>query len=370
MSDKDYYKILGVLKDASKDEIKKAYRALAHKHHPDKGGEEKKFKEINEAYQVLGDDQKRAQYDQFGSAAFDGAGAGGPQGGYGPFGFNFSGFNNATDDGRFGFDGFEDIFESFFGGGGGAAAGQGRKSKRGSDIMIEAELSFEEAALGTKRSVNLYSFKECPKCSGSGVEQGSKLVKCKACNGKGKTEKLRKTMFGTIAQYVVCETCSGTGEVPEKVCSECSGEGRKKETRTEEIKIPAGIENGHTIKFDGRGNAGPRGSSAGDLYVKVKVADHKLFERRGSDIYYDREISFTQAVLGDKIDIPTLYGDLKLQIPSGTPSGRLLKISGKGAGKLHGVGHGDMYVRILIKTPKSVSKKAKKLLEELKEEGL
>jgi len=368
MANKDYYSILGVSKNASKDDIKKAYRNLAHKHHPDKGGDAQKFKELNEAYQILGDENKKAQYDRFGTSFNDNS-SGYSQGG-GPFGFDFSqGFSESYDSDNYGFDGFEDIFESFFGGQRGA--GSESHKKKGSDIILQADISFEEAALGVKKEFSVFLFDRCVKCSGTGAEEKSKMVKCKNCGGRGKTEKTHRIFpFGTIQRTSRCDACSGKGEIPEKVCPDCHGEGRKKEKRTMPIDIPAGIDNGQTIKIDGKGEAGLKNSPSGDLYLKIKVLPHKFFERKGFDVYLSQEVSFTQAVFGDKIEIPTLYGNLSLTVPSGIESGKMMKIAGKGTGKINSSGRGDMFVRIKIVTPKNVSKKAKKLLEELKEEGI
>jgi len=371
MAGKDYYKILGIAKGASKDEIKKAYRRLAHEHHPDKGGDQQKFKEINEAYQVLGDDTKRAQYDQFGSA-FDQQGRGG-YGGQGPFG----GFDFSSQGGNFqGFDfgGFEDVFESFFGGGGGGArqAKRGQRKDRGADVVVSLPLTFMEAALGVKKDISFSAQALCKKCSGSGQGENSKQITCKTCNGKGHIEQVRNTMFGAFRQAVECEKCSGTGKILENPCTECKGEGRIKEIKKVSVNIPGGIEDGQTVKMSSAGSAGLRSAASGDLYIKVSVSGYNEhgFERRGPDIYYTRQISYSQAVLGDKVDVPTIHGEVKLKIPAGIESGTVLRIAGKGASRMQGFGNGDMYVKIVLKVPKNISRKAKQLLEELKNEGV
>ena len=352
---KDYYKILGVSKDAAKEEIKKAYRNLAHKFHPDKqGGDEAKFKEINEAYQVLGDDKKRAQYDQFG-ANFDFS-QGGPFGGYSGEGFediykNFQGFD------------FGDIFDSFFGGG-----AKTRTKRRGSDIAVDLELTLEEAAFGIKKNVELRKMNICSVCGGSGAEPGTKFKNCAVCNGTGKIQLQSRILFGTFTKVSPCPECHGEGKTPEISCGNCKGLGSIKETRSIEINIPAGINNEGIIRIEREGEAGERGSVPGDLYIRVYVKPHKHFKRKGDDIYFDLEISFTQAVFGDKIEMPTLYGNIFFKIPEGVESGELIRLKDKGVKRLSRPGKGDMYIKIKIKTPKKLSRKAKKLLEELKGE--
>ena len=372
---KDYYNILGVSKDASDSEIKKAYRKLAHQHHPDKkGGDETKFKEINEAYQVLSDKQKRGQYDQFGSA-FDQAGGGAGQG-FG--GFDFSGFSDAFSGGQGGVKfefggnggGFEDIFSSAFGGGRGTA----REGQRGEDISVDIEISLEDASTGIRKEIEIYVSSVCPKCGGSGAEPKSKINICKTCNGTGQVRKERRTILGTFAQVGVCEDCQGEGKKPEKNCRQCGGDGKVKANKTVKVKIPAGIADGQTIRLSEQGEVGFRPSSGksapGDLYITIHISRHSLFERKGDDIYYRLETSFSQAALGDDIEISTLSGKVKLKIFSGIQSGEIIKLKGKGLSHLRGWGKGDMFVVVQVKTPEKLSAKQKQLLDELKKEGL
>lgn len=365
---KNYYEILGVEKGASDEEIKKAYRKLAHQYHPDKqGGDEVKFKEINEAYQVLSDKQKRSQYDQFGST-FDGAGANGA-GGFG--GFDFSGFGGGGANG-FNFEGdLGDLFGDIFGGSRGS--GHARQD-RGQDISVDVELTLEEALSGVEKDIKLYIATSCSKCGGTGAEAGSKMEKCKTCGGAGYVQKQKRTMFGVFAQNEICPDCQGAGEKPDKKCSKCGGDGRVKDEKTIKIKIPAGIAEGQTIRVSGQGEAGFRPGSgksiAGDLYVTAHLKKHPIFERRGDDLIYKLDINFSQAALGDNITIPTLEKKLKLKIPSGIQSGKIIKIGGGGFPHLQGRGAGDMYITVQITTPEKLSKKQRNLLEELQKEGL
>ena len=373
---KDYYNILGVSKDANDNEIKKAYRRLAHRYHPDKkGGDEAKFKEINEAYQILSDKQKKAQYDQFGSA-FDQAGGGAGRQGFG--GFDFSGFSDAFsgDQGGVKFEfgggdgGFEDIFSSAFGG---RRETKERKQK-GEDVSVDVEISLEDASTGIEKEIEIYISSICPRCNGSGAEPGSKINICKTCGGTGQIKKERRTILGTFAQVEVCDDCQGEGMRPEKNCSQCGGDGRIKTNKTVKVKIPAGIADGQTIRLSGQGEVGFRPSSgksvSGDLYITVHISRHALFERRKDDIYYRLEVNFSQVALGDNIKIPTLNGKVKLKIPSGIQSGKIIKLSGKGVPHLRGWGKGDMFVVVQIRTPEKLSRKQKQLLDEMRKEGL
>lgn len=365
---KNYYEILGVNKGASDEEIKKAYRKLAHKYHPDKaGGDEAKFKEINEAYQVLSDKKKRAQYDQFGQT-FEGAGPGGAEG-FG--GFDFSGFQGFSGgQGGFGFEGdLGDIFGDIFGGGRGRA-----HMERGRDVSVDVELTLEEAYQGVEREMRLYVMSACSKCGGTGAEPGTALKKCPTCGGSGIIQTQKRTILGVFSQTEACPDCKGTGQRPEKNCTKCAGEGRVKEEKTIKVKIPAGIADGQTIKLSGQGESGLRPNSGksmpGDLYVTVHVKKHPLFDRRGDDLYYKLDINFTQAVLGDSVAIPTLDKKIKLRIPSGIQSGKIIKIKGAGFPHLQGRGEGDLYIVVQISTPEKLSKRQKQLLEELRKEGL
>ncbi len=365
---RDYYEVLGVGKGASDDEIKRAYRRLAQKHHPDKpGGDEQKFKEINEAYQVLSDRQKRNQYDQFGQT-FEQAQAQG-QAGFGGFeGFrDFSGFADAFREGRFDFGaGFEDIFSDIFGGG----ARRSRKTRRGEDIGVDIELTLEEAFSGIEREINIYKRTVCKICKGSGAEPGSKTIICPTCKGKGEVRQTRRTILGSFTQVSTCPECGGEGKTVEKKCRICGGDGRVRENVPIKIKIPAGVEDGMTLTLEAAGEAGPKGGISGDLYVNIHIKPHKHFKRQNADLVYEAEISISQAALGTKIEVPTIDGSAILNVPAGIESGKVIKMSGKGMPNLHGRGRGSQLVRIKIKTPKSLSRRQKELLEELGKEGL
>lgn len=375
---KDYYKTLGVSKNATQEEIKKAYRKLAHKYHPDKNGTEtnsEKFKEINEAYQVLSDDAKRKQYDQFGSA-FSAGGGPGPgwegftQGGHrGAWNFNFGNFDfEDFADGRgSGWAGdFGDIFEDFFSG----AGRRGTKTRnRGRDIEMRVDLTLEEVFSGTEREVNFETEVICEKCSGKRHEPDSKLETCKVCRGAGKLKENRDTFLGMFSNVSTCEECFGTGKLPDLACKKCFGEGRERAKKTVKVKIPAGVSSHDTIKVEKQGEAGI-GGNAGDLYVKVFVKSHDKFIRRGTDLYSEETISFTQATLGGNIKVKTIDGTVNLKIPKGTQGGDLVRLSGKGMPRLRGVGRGDYYVKIKVAVPKKLSKRAKELLEKLRKEGL
>lgn len=361
---KDYYKILGVPRDASQEEIKKAYRKLAHKYHPDKkGGDEKKFKEINEAYQVLSDAKKRKQYDQFGTM-FDGQGFDFTK--QGPWGFgNFDNFEDVFSNIDFEDIGLGSFFENFFGG---YQTSRTERKTRGNDLTVDLEISLEEAAFGAQKEIELEKFDVCGECNGSGAEKGTKFKECFRCHGKGKIDQSFKTFFGIMRKIGFCPDCRGKGKIPEVLCGNCSGTGRKKELKKIMVQIPKGINENEFIKIAKEGEVGEFGASPGDLYVRIKIKKHPLFERRGDDIYYVLPINFSQAALGDKVEIPTLYGNVKLKIPAGIQSGKLLYLRGRGIPHLNKWGMGDMYVKIKVKTPEKLSSKAKKLLEELKNE--
>lgn len=366
---KDYYKILGVEKNASQDDIKKAFRKKAHEYHPDKGtGNEAKFKEVNEAYQTLKDEKKRKQYDQFGSDfanGFGGAGGGG--------GFNWQDFARAQGQGGFNgagmnFEGFDlgDIFGEFFGG---ARSGSGRaRSRRGSDLEYKMQISLEESAFGGKRTIEVTKMDMCSSCSGKGYDKNSKMETCSTCKGQGKVIENQRTIFGAFQSERVCPNCDGQGKKPDKSCQACSGEGRVRNSKRLEVAIPAGINNGESIKITGEGEAGAKGSPSGDLYVTFVVEAKPGYRRDGYDIYYRREINIAEATLGAKVDIKTLDGEVNLKIPAGTESGKLLKISGRGAEKLHGRGRGDFIVEVVVVVPKKLSSKAKKAMEVLRDE--
>lgn len=354
---KDYYKILGIDKNASNEEIKRAYRRLAQQHHPDKvGGDATKFKEISEAYQVLSDKQKREQYDRFGTT-FDQAGPAG-----GPAGFDFSDIFDIF--GRRSGGTWQDIFEGVFEGS--DTGGERHNSKRGNDLHLEISISLEEAARGLERELELYKAAACSRCRGNGAEPGSNLETCKNCQGKGKVQSHQQVGFFAFSQVRDCEQCGGRGKKPVKNCSKCGGDGRVKEIQKIKISIPAGIDSGEIMKILGGGEAGLYGALAGDLYVVIRVLEHRNFKRRGKDLFYQQNITFTQAVLGDKIKVPTFEGDVMLKITAGIESGTVLRLRGKGLKR--GQNQGDLLVEIKIKTPQKVSTKAKKLLEELQKE--
>jgi len=369
---KDYYEILDVSKNATDEEIKKAYRKLANKYHPDKaGGDEKKFKEINEAYQILSDKQKRAQYDRFGSA-FEQAGAGA---GFG--GFDFSGFSDMFERGQEGFrfefgedaGGFGDMFSDLFGDKGGR-----RKREKGDDVSIDADITLEEVLTGVEKEINIYVSSVCSKCKGSGAEPGSRIKNCDTCKGAGQIKKERRTVFGIFAQVETCSDCQGQGSRPEKNCAKCGGDGKTKESKAIKLKIPSGISDGQTIRLSGQGEAGFRPASGkstpGDLYITVHIKPHPWFERKNDDIYCHLGINFSQAALGDKVEIPTLQGKVKLKISAGIQSGEIIKLKDKGIPHLQGRGRGSMFVVVQIKTPEKITDRQKQILEELKREGL
>jgi molecular chaperone DnaJ len=359
---KDYYEILGVDRKASKDEIKKAFHKLAHKYHPDKeGGDEAKFKEINEAYQILSDDAKRAQYDAYGYG-FNGSGGSGPGGFGGGFeGFDFSGFGNGGQ-GGIEFD-LGDIFSEFFG------DGRRGREKRGRDISVDIQITFKEAIFGTERKILINKIAECDTCHGSGAAVGSKTKKCQTCDGKGVIREARRSFFGQVMTTRECPTCHGRGEMPEKLCNVCGGEGVVKKNTEVILNIPAGIENGEMIRLSGQGEA-VSGGSPGDLYVKVHVEKHPVFTREGVNLLMNLNVKLTDAITGADYPIETLDGKLTVKIPEGISSGEILRIKGKGVPYNRGTKRGDLYVKVIVKTPTKLSKRAKQLVEELKKEGI
>ncbi len=350
----DYYKTLGVEKNASETEIKKAYRKLAQQYHPDTGkGDEKKFKEVTEAYEVLGDKQKRAQYDQFGSA--------GP--GFG--GFDFSGFQGVNVD--FGST-FGDIFDSFFSGGA-KRASKKRGPTKGNDIEMVVQISFEESISGVSKEIEVSRYESCTKCKGNGAEPGTELKTCSTCSGTGQQVKIQRTPFGQIQTAAVCGDCEGAGRKPEKKCHECNGEGRKLKTNVVKVKIPAGIHDQAVIRLAGKGEAGLQGGAYGDLFIHISVAPSKEFERIKDDIYTQHHIHVLQAIMGDEVPIKTVHEVVKLKIPAGTESGKLLRIKGYGVPKVGTESKGDHYVKIIVDIPAKLSGKEKKLYEQLVEES-
>ena len=355
----NYYKILGVEKNASEQEIKKAYRKLAQKHHPDRnGGDEKKFKEVTEAYEILSDKQKRSQYDQFGSTGT------GPGGGTGFGGFDFNGFQNAN----FEFGGnFGDIFDSFFGGSGGRSRKTGPNT--GSDIEMVLTIKFEEAVFGASKDIEISRYETCNKCSGKGAEPDSDLKTCKNCSGTGQQIKIQRTPLGQIQTSAICKECEGRGKIPEKKCTECNGETRILKNSTIKVKIPEGIHNQAIIKLKGKGEAGQLGGGYGNLYIHINIKPSTEFERIKNDIYTTQHIHLLQSVLGDEIPVKTIHGKVKLKIPAGTTSGKTFKIKNYGVKKLNGTQKGEHFVKIIVDIPSKLSKNERKLYEELVKES-
>ncbi len=366
---KDYYKILGVEKSASAEDIKKAFRRLAHQYHPDKkGGNEDKFKEVNEAYQVLGDADKRGKYDQFGSDFEQQGGFGsgmswddfmraarGQAGGGGFGGGNFGGIN------------FEDVFGDIFGFGG-FGGGRGRGQTRGHDIQVDIEVDLRDTVFGVERDIHFTGRNACAVCSGSGAEPESTTKKCSQCGGGGQIRQIQRTILGAMQQISTCPTCDGVGQVPEKLCKHCSGKGVERKENHVKVKIPVGIYDGASIRLSEKGEFPGRGGVAGDLYVAVHVKAHPHFTRRDDDLFCDAHVTFSQAALGDKISIETFEGEKKLVIPAGTQPQQQIRLKGYGVPHLRGGGSGDLYVQVIVDVPKNLSRKAKKILEDLQTE--
>lgn len=364
MAQRDYYEILGVPRDASAADIKKAYRKLAVKYHPDKNKEanaEERFKELSEAYEVLADDEKRAAYDRYGHAAFQagGAGARGPSAG-GGFGGGGGGFHDPFDIFREVFGGGGgggSVFEEFFGGGGGRAGGQG---VHGDDLRYDLEITLGEAAEGLRKEIQYRRYAECGKCGGSGAEPGTQRTACPTCGGRGQVTTSRG--FFNIRQ--TCPTCAGAGSVVEKPCSQCGGEGRYQKTQKLNVTIPPGVDTGSKLRSAGNGDAGLRGGQTGDLYIVIHVQEHELFERRGNDLYCEIPVKFTLAALGGSIDVPTLGGRVALKIPPGTQSGTTFRLRGSGMPELRSGRKGDQLVKVQIEVPRKLNKEQKEKLEE------
>lgn len=379
----DYYEILGVKRDASPEEIKRAFRELAQKYHPDKpGGDAEKFKQINEAYQVLSDPEKRRLYDQYG-AAFEQARARGEFTGF--EGFRdwasyaeamkeaFGDFFRARPESVFseedlGFSDLGDLFSEFFDFGG--ATRMRKETRRGRDIEMDLEIDFREAVFGTEKEIKLDKFNQCERCHGSGNEPGSKFINCSTCGGRGRIVRTQSTFFGRFQSVTVCPDCRGEGKRAEKKCLECGGQGRVKSTSKIKVKIPAGVNDGGIIKLKGYGEAGQKGGLSGDLYLRIKVRPDPEFKREGNNILSEVEISISQAVLGGKVRVKTLDGEVNLKIPAGTKSGQVFRLKGKGVPYLRRWGRGDQLVTVIIKIPKHLTKRQKELLEELGKEGL
>ena len=354
MADKrDYYEVLGVAKGASEDEIKKAYRKLAKKYHPDLNPGDKeaeaKFKEVNEAYEVLSDKDKRARYDQFGHAGVD------PNFGGGAAGSPFTGDIDLGD-----------IFNSFFGGFGGGGGGfrsNPNAPRRGSDTEADINISFEEAAKGCKKNITYQKIDTCSECNGSGAEKGTSAKTCPNCNGSGQVRINQRTPFGMVQTSRTCDRCSGTGKVIEHPCKTCGGTGRVRKSKTIEVNIPAGIDNDQVLNVGGQGNAGTNGGPSGDLHVYINVRPHPIFERRGYDVWCEMPITFTQAALGAEVVVPTIDGKVSYQVREGTQPGDVFKLKGKGIPHVNGRGRGDQYVRMTIEVPKNLSQEQKEVLQ-------
>lgn len=355
----DFYKVLGVEKGATDEEIKKAYRKLAHKYHPDKeGGDEDKFKEINEAYQVLSDKTKRSQYDQFGQT-FNGAG-GGQGGGFGGF-EGFSGFGQGGFGGFGGTSGWEDVFSDIFGG-----ARGGYHQEVGRDIQMDVEITFEEMVQGVKKDLKLYKNVKCTVCDGKGGAPGANEQTCSDCGGSGRVRKTVRTILGTIAQESTCDRCKGRGKVYSEKCKKCKGEGIYRDEKIISLDIPAGIDSGQTISVRGEGEAGKQGAPNGDLFITVHIKKHSKFSRNGDDIVSKENISFAQAILGDKIEVETIEGKVSMKIPDGTQSGEIFRIRNMGVPHLRGGGRGHHLVKINVVIPKKISRREKELITELR----
>ena len=356
---KDYYNTLGVNKNASQDEIKKAFRKLAHEHHPDKkSGDEAKFKELNEAYQVLSDSKKRSQYDQFGSA-FQNGQAGGAQG-FGGFSDFSGGFNVNMDDLGDIFGGLGDVF-----GFGGGQSSRSQRARRGQDIQVLLAINFNEAVFGAEKEISLKKTVKCSKCQGEGKEPGTEVITCKTCGGKGRIIRVQRTILGNMQVQATCEACGGEGKIFKEKCSACRGAGLVQQIVNLKVKIPAGIDNNETIRLTGQGEAAAKGAQAGDLYLKIRVNSDRRFERDGVNIKSRAEIIFSQAALGDKIEVVTVDGLVDLKIPEGTQSGKIFILRDKGVPYLNSRGRGNHLVEVIVKTPTSLSRKQKELLREL-----
>ena len=342
---RDYYEVLGVSRSATDEEIKKAFRKLAFKYHPDRNrddGAEGRFKEVNEAYEVLSDTNKRAAYDQFGHSGAEGF-----------FTRGFEGFD---------FGGFGDIFDAFFGG---MTYATRHAPQRGADRHYQITIAFEEAAFGGEKEINIKRTEVCSLCYGTGAKPGSQPSRCANCNGTGQVRRVQRSLFGRFINSTVCEQCHGEGKVITESCPQCRGAGREKQQRRISIKIPAGVEDGSQIRLSGEGDAGMRGGSSGDLYVSLKVLKHEFFTRDGDDILYELPINFAQAALGNEVEVPTLYGETKLSIPAGSQNGKEFRLKNKGIAHLHRNGRGDQIVRLLVVTPESLTKEQRRLFQEL-----
>lgn len=345
MAKNDYYETLGLQKGASDDEIKKAFRKKALKYHPDRNQGDKeaeeKFKEVNEAYQVLSDPQKKAQYDQFGTVDFNGEAGG----------FDFSDLG-----------GFGDIFDSFFGGG--FSGGRRRRNgpEKGADIEYTLNLTFEEAVFGAEKEIVINRNEKCEQCDGTGAKPGTSKKTCDKCGGTGQIKIQRNTPLGNFVSMNTCDKCGGRGSIISQPCAKCHGTGKERKRRTITIKVPAGVDNGNVMPSRGNGEPGNNGGPAGDLYINLRVASHNIFKRKGFDIYVDSHISFAKAALGVELVVPTVDGDVKYKVAAGTQSGTIFRLRGKGVAKVNGYGKGDQYVNVIVDVPKTLNEKQKNAL--------
>lgn len=353
MSKQDYYELLGIDKNATIDDIKKAYRKSAKKYHPDLNKDDKvaeqKFKEVNEAYEILSDQEKRARYDQFGHAGNDPNGFGG----FGSGGFGGSG-------------GLDDIFDMFFGGGGGGgfrSSTARRGPQKGADLRVDIELKFEEAAFGKEQAIEITRMENCHTCDGSGAKPGTDVKTCDQCNGTGQVQYTQNTPLGRFVNVKSCDVCNGEGQIVDTPCETCHGSGKEQKTKTININIPAGVDNGSVLPLRGEGEPGEKGGRSGDLYVYIHVKPHPIFTREGNNIHCEVPITFAQAALGVELSVPTLDGKVKYTIPEGTQTGTIFRLRGKGVPNVRGYGRGDQYVKIEVEVPKRLNKEQKDLLK-------
>lgn len=353
---RDYYEVLGIDKNTSETDIKKAYRKLAKQYHPDMNpgdkASEAKFKEVSEAYEVLSDPQKKANYDQFGHAASDPNGFGGFQGGFNDFDLG----------------GIGDIFETFFGGGGSQRGGRNRRGpQKGSDLKYSMEISFDEAAFGVEREINISRMENCPTCDGTGAKPGTSPSTCKHCGGTGQLQFKQNTPFGQFVNVKTCDVCHGEGKIITDPCTACGGKAKIKKNVKIKINVPAGIDDGQTISLRNEGEPGSKGGPSGDLYIQIRIRQHKLFQRQANDVYCDIPITFVQAALGSELEVPTLDGKVKYTIPEGTQTGSVFRLKSKGIPYLRGNGRGDQYVKVVVEVPKKLNEKQRTLLKEFSE---
>ncbi len=350
MAKRDYYEVLGVDKNASEADLKKAYRKLAMKYHPDrnpddKEGAEKKFKEVNEAYEVLSDKDKRAAYDQFGHNAFN------QNGGFGGGAGGFGGFSG----------GFEDIFSQFFGGG--FTSGGRNRPQKGSDVRVDVTIDFVEAIKGVEKEISFYRLQKCSECGGTGAKDSSKTHTCHECNGTGEIRYSQRSLFGESITVSECSACNGTGKIPDEKCTKCNGKAKVRKKRKMKIKIPAGVNDGNVIPIQGEGDIGERGGPNGDIHLYIHVKAHPTIRREGIDLYQDVHVSIAQAILGDEVKVETVDGKIKIRIDGGTQSGEMRRISGAGVPVVRGYGKGDLYIRVIVDIPKKLnSEQQEKLL--------